>query len=717
MITRTIGPYQPIELLAGAGPYSTHRAIDPRLFGQPVALTVAALPADDAEFAQRFEGRATALTALRHPNILPLLDFGETPEQVYLATPHLEGPTLATIIGQVRRPVEALSLIATLCEAMDHAHRLGLPHGNLTPEAVQLANLPPGEDTLFAAWPIVRYHGFAALIGPGEGGDRSPYAAPEDATGAGSSSGDRYALAAILYALLTGAPPVADAMTAPPDTLPGGLATTLRRALAADPASRFGSGADFVLALRDASAAARRNDDKHAGTLLEEARTAVAAGKLRAASESYSSYLLLRPEDEMARREFATIENRRAEIARRRAESTAAATASRPPTVPTDTESPANAQAPVVEAPQAPTATDDDPATSGWASKPAIDAAPANPGGHFGLRNLFPFGPGPGDQSGGIPPNLGGLGTTRQAGRGVPPRDFKPIASPARLRRQAVLPAVIAAAALILALALGGALISRQRGQEVAAPTPSVATGAAPGRASQAASTTRTPTRIAPNVPPVIPIVPTIAPLTPTPVPTLPPLQPVFADTFGDPNTGFPREPGGFADAGYQAGEYIVRVPQPDGFEIAELTGCVLPAVPDCIFGDMVLEVEARAIGPSAGGSYGLVFHRQFAGAYVQYFVLIDPEGGTVRLVRWNDTERVELIPSAPLAQIVKGEGVNRLTIAAKGRTITVGINGATLPTVTDPGGPAFGVVALRADAGAGPIAVHFDNFLIRPIR
>ena len=91
MMTQPLGPYQPIEQLDEGGPYSTHRAIDPRMFGQPVAITAALIPTGDTEFVRRFEQGATALTALRHPNILPLLDFGETAQQVYLVTPFLEG--------------------------------------------------------------------------------------------------------------------------------------------------------------------------------------------------------------------------------------------------------------------------------------------------------------------------------------------------------------------------------------------------------------------------------------------------------------------------------------------------------------------------------------------------------------------------------------------------------------------------------------------------
>lgn len=711
MSMRTIGPYQPIEQLEEEPGYTIHRAIDPRLFGQPIALTVAPVPGDAAKFTQQFEAGATTLTTLRHPNILPLIDFGETLEQVYLVTPYLEGPTLATVIGQRRRPVEALSLIATLGEALDHAHRLGLPHGNLTPAAIQLANLPPGEDTLFAAWPIVRQHGFARLLGSGAAA-QSPYRAPE-ATPEGSSSDDLYALAAILHALLTGAPPTSADNLAENESLPEGMAVTLRRALAADPASRYASAADFILALREASAITRRNEEKQAGVILDEARGAVAAGKLRAASEAYSTYLLLRPQDEMARREFATIESRRAEVARRRAEAAATKAAA----VPKSETAAQTAESEAAPSAAVTTPRGNDTTEEGWDDSPDAGAASANATGGFELRNLLPFGTGQAGSASGPPLGPGGVGTTRQAGYAATPRDFKPIAAPARLRRQAVLPAVVAATILILILALGGVLVARQRASGAANATATSVAGTIAIRGSQVAGATRTPSRIAPNVPPVIPVAPTIAQLTPTPVPTLPPLPPVFNDSFGDPNTGFPREPGGNPESGYQAGEYILRVPEPDGFEIAELTGCVLPGVPDCIFGDMVLEVDVRVVGTAAGGSYGLVFHRQFAGAYVQYFVLIDPEGGTVRLVRWNDSDRVELIPPTPIVQIAKGEGPNHLTIAVKGRTITVGVNGANLPTVTDPIGPAFGVVAMRADSGAAPIEVHFDNLIIRPIR
>ena len=708
MIARTLGPYQPVEQLARGGPYSGYRAIDPRLLGQPVLVSAAPLPVERAAFQQRFHDGARLLTELRHPNILPLLDFGETDEQVYLVAPYLEGPTLEAIGDRQRRLDEIIGLVATLCEALDQAHRLDLPHGGLSPATIQLANLPAGEDSLYAAWPLLLYHGYAPLLHGVADTSASPYAPPTAAEGALHGRDDIYALAGVVERLLTGRAPGAapdDGEAAP---LPAVVAAILDRARSVEPTARFASGAEFLQALRDAAATDRHGDGQRADTLLEQARLAVAAGKLRTASGAYGAYLALRPEDELARREFAAVESRRAEVARRRAEAAAARAAQNPPPA---------AQDAAPEGAPAAAAGGGEMQGDATAPVPAPAAAPAVAP-TTGLRDLLAPGAQP-PNTGGVALGQIGLDRPRPTTSNALPRTFQPVAAPARQRRRAVLPVALAAAALILLLTLGGWFVSRQRaavGAGSGTPTGAVANGAVGGAALPNAGGIGTPTRIATNVPPVLPIATAFPTPSATIAPTVPLLAPIFNDTFGDPNTGFPREPGGDTTAGYQNGEYILRVPNPDGFEVAELNGCALADVPNCIFGDLVLEADIRAVGPTNGGSYGLVFHRQFNGAYVQYFVLIDPEQGTVRLVRWVDTDRAEVIPPTAIPTIAKGEGGNHLTIAVKGNTFTVGVNGTNLPTVTDVG-PTSGLVALRADAGTGPIEVHFDNVLIRPAR
>jgi hypothetical protein len=194
----------------------------------------------------------------------------------------------------------------------------------------------------------------------------------------------------------------------------------------------------------------------------------------------------------------------------------------------------------------------------------------------------------------------------------------------------------------------------------------------------------------------------------------VPPAPPVISDTFDNAASGFPTEPEAGEGSGYQNGGYVLVVPAPDELAIAELGGC--PINGNCTFGDFQAEVEMRAVGATAGGSYGLVFHRQFANSYTQYFVLVNPETGKVRLVRWIDTQRAELLPDTPIPAVVRGEGTNRLVLIAKGAQITIQINGVEVARVTD-SGPTIGIIGLRADSGAGPFTVIFDNFVIRPVQ
>jgi hypothetical protein len=709
LIGRTVGPYHVLERLEDRRTFTTFRAVDPRLFGQPVALTIFPVPADDREFVHRFESAAEALMALRHPNILPLYDFGETAGLVYLATPYLEAPTLGNLLGVVRQPAEALGLIATLCETLDHAHHQGLVHGGLTPDAIRLTNLPPGQDALQASWPILHEYGFVPLLGAGEPGspDLAAYQPPEETSNEGTRA-DIYALAAILRALLAGKPAAASEGEAAP-TLPEALDTTLQRALAAEPRARFGSGAEFLAALREAMSADRRDDDETATALLEEARAAVTAGRFLVASEAYEGYLRLKPQDELALREFTAIEQQRVEAAKRRAALAATALAA----------TPAGAKQAHPATPAPPGAAAIPPALFAWdqrlVDQPAAVGSAAAPG--------VPASEAPVSVPAATPPGQpylprGSLtGTALLQPRKASPQTFKPVVAPARQRHQVVLPLAITALVLVVFLTLAGLALAR-RGH-IGSGTPGVnATGIQPGGVIGAGSSPAAGLAGGTPVPgalvvPSIPVAPTVPPTTPTPTPTVPPLPPVFTDGFDNPASGFPTASGNQNGAGYQNGEYVITVPDPDSYEIADFKN---PQFPNP-FGDLVVEVDIHAVGAPSGGSYGLVFHRIDTGSSIdEYFVLIDPTAGAVRLVRWSGDQHTDVIPATTSPAIKKGNEVNHLIVTVKGDKITIQINGQDIASKNDPG-PSAGMLSLRADAGAGPIEAHFDNLIIRPAR
>ncbi len=199
--------------------------------------------------------------------------------------------------GRMAPPL-AISQVARALELLERAHSHGLLHGDLKLENVVV---PRGGAVERAA--IVDF-GVAALLadsGVGAMGDglvpNLAYRAPEQLRDpvAISVQVDIYAMGAVLFHLLSGAPPygfspIEDVIRGQLETpapslaevvpgLPQGLADAVSKALSKDPAKRFSSAADFLsaLAVYEPEAAARRRvdeaDREHERTRFHEETT------------------------------------------------------------------------------------------------------------------------------------------------------------------------------------------------------------------------------------------------------------------------------------------------------------------------------------------------------------------------------------------------------------------------------------------------------------
>jgi tetratricopeptide (TPR) repeat protein len=173
----------------------------------------------------RFRSEAEAVARLRHPDIVPIYEVGETDGWAYCALEFMAGGSLARrLAGRPQPAGTAAQLVETLASAMDYAHAQGIIHRDLKPANVLLA---------LDGTPKISDFGLAKRLGseiePGIPGDRTPsgevlgtpaYMAPEQTWGRPGAVGraaDIYALGAILYECLTGRPPFQAA--APLDTL------------------------------------------------------------------------------------------------------------------------------------------------------------------------------------------------------------------------------------------------------------------------------------------------------------------------------------------------------------------------------------------------------------------------------------------------------------------------------------------------------------------
>ncbi len=134
-----LGPYEILAPLGAGGMGEVFRARDTRL-GRDVAIKV--LPdhfADDPKALHRFESEAKAVAALSHPNILFLLDVGETNGVHYAVTELLEGETLRALVARGPVPVKrALEIAHHVADALATAHDMGIIHRNVKPENVFL---------------------------------------------------------------------------------------------------------------------------------------------------------------------------------------------------------------------------------------------------------------------------------------------------------------------------------------------------------------------------------------------------------------------------------------------------------------------------------------------------------------------------------------------------------------------------------------------------
>ncbi len=256
--------------IARGGMGQIRTARDRRL-GRTVAIKTL-LPGASSELGDRFEREARITARLMHPAIVPVYEAGRLADgQPFYAMKWVAGRSLEQVARQARTLRERLALlpaVITVVDAIAYAHSLRVIHRDLKPHNVLVGDF--GE-TVVIDWGLAKdlaasasEAGAPALPyrAQGVGATRVghvmgtvPYMPPEQAAGAEvDERADVYALGALLYHVLSGAPPyqgrdsdeVLEAvLRAPPralsDAAPGvppALASLVRAAMAREPGDR-----------------------------------------------------------------------------------------------------------------------------------------------------------------------------------------------------------------------------------------------------------------------------------------------------------------------------------------------------------------------------------------------------------------------------------------------------------------------------------------------
>lgn len=135
----TLAHYRIVAKLGAGGMGEVWLAEDARL-KRKVALKV--LPesiARDRDRLRRFEQEAFAASALNHPNILTIHEFGVEGETHFLSAEFIDGETLRARLR--RGPLslnEALDIAVQTAQALVAAHQANIIHRDIKPENVML---------------------------------------------------------------------------------------------------------------------------------------------------------------------------------------------------------------------------------------------------------------------------------------------------------------------------------------------------------------------------------------------------------------------------------------------------------------------------------------------------------------------------------------------------------------------------------------------------
>ena len=99
------------------------------------------------EWRRRFEREAKALSALAHPNVVPVTDFGIDGGVPFLVMELLQGKTLNDLIKEGRLPLaRTLDIVRQTLRGLAFAHGKGIVHRDLKPANVFLQELPDQAD-------------------------------------------------------------------------------------------------------------------------------------------------------------------------------------------------------------------------------------------------------------------------------------------------------------------------------------------------------------------------------------------------------------------------------------------------------------------------------------------------------------------------------------------------------------------------------------------
>ena len=197
---QVIGKYRILSTLGSGGFGSVYLAEDTWI-DKKVALKVP--HKQNLDFSEMLK-EPRLLASMSHPNIVTVLTAEKQENVFFIVMEYVAGETLEEIVMR-EGPLDvnrALDFTCQMCNAVDHAHRVGILHRDLRPGNMLVSDTGLLKVTDFGTSRFLEIaaHGTTVIGSP-------PYMAPEQFHGKAVFASDVYSIGVTMYQMLTGTLP------------------------------------------------------------------------------------------------------------------------------------------------------------------------------------------------------------------------------------------------------------------------------------------------------------------------------------------------------------------------------------------------------------------------------------------------------------------------------------------------------------------------------
>ena len=267
---RMLDRYQALREIGRGGMGTVFEAIDCAT-GEKVAVKILrkALQANPVA-RQRFRRELEAARRVDHPAIIKIREWGEDPDQTYIVMEFVDGQPLSKLLSPIAQYplVTTVRIVRQVASGLASVHRAELVHRDVKPDNIMVLKDMEVKLSDFGVAKVPD----SSLTQAGEIWGTLQYMSPEQVQGRLDIDGksDMFSLGVVLFEMLTGRMPFegegmgaalirriienpAPRASSLKPEIPAAFDAIVARALAKNPAARFGDCDEFAQALKNAT--------------------------------------------------------------------------------------------------------------------------------------------------------------------------------------------------------------------------------------------------------------------------------------------------------------------------------------------------------------------------------------------------------------------------------------------------------------------------------